>query len=426
MARLVGSAAGGRQPDALLTAGRTLLYPGLALSSLLLLRGPAEMPIGDILMACAGVLGALSLTRRRLRVPGGLVVAAVLVAAGALIASANSAEPLASLGIGVRLIYLVLVVPWILLTLLTEQQHVVRAVLWWLGGAAVCAVFAVLGAVLGDVVPGATVTGDNRFTGLTEHVSDFGGITTMAVGAGLGAVFSPLSRRRRRPLMVGLAISATGLLLSGSVSGMLAVIAVVLFLIVQGVVRVRRAVVLGVGATIAGGFALTLLADAGARDPLERFLVTTGQIGAGVESNTYGSRLELASLAVEGIVERPLTGHGLLVEDNVLMRVFTVHNNFLAAWHGGGVLLFAGVVIASAMAVRYCVARDLADPLHVTVASAVIAGLAFAQTAPSIYNRYYWLPIAFAVILAVRSRALRSTAVSGPQPAVPGTGPSPA
>ena len=393
------------QPDALLAAGRALLYPGLALTSLLLVRGPAELPVGDILVAMAGLLGALSLARRTLRLPGSILVAGGLAGAGALLASVVSSDPLGSAAVGVRVVYLVVVVPWVLLTLLTEQRHVVRAVLWLVGGAALCAAGALAQVVLGDIITGGEITGDNRLTGFTGHVSDLGGITAMGVGAALGAVFSPLPKRHRRVAGAVLALSALGLMLSGSVSGMLTVLAVVLFLGVRQALRFRRAVILGALGTGAGMFALSVLAEAGARNPVERLLVTTGETSVGGESNTAGSRFELTVRAVQGITERPLTGHGLVPADNILLRTLSVHNNFLAAWHSGGILLFAGVVIASAIAVRYCLARDLSDPLCTTVAGATVAAMVFAQTAPSFYNRYYWLPIAFAVVLTVRARA---------------------
>jgi O-antigen ligase len=312
---------------------------------------------------------------------------------------------------------MVLVVPWILLTLLTEQRHVVRAVLWLVAGAALCAAGAVVQVLFNDVIPGGAITGDSRLTGFTGHVSDLGGIMAMGVGAALGATFSPLPRRHRRVAESVLVLAATGLLLSGSVSGMLAVLAVALFLVVQGAIRVRRVVLLGIVGAGAGVLAMSLLAGVGARNPVERFLVTTGKTSVGGESNTAGSRFELAARALDGIAEHPLTGHGLVVPDNVLLRTLSVHNNFLAAWHGGGILLLVGVVIVTVIAVRYCFVWDPSDPLHMTVASAVVAALAFAQTAPSFYNRYYWLPVAFAVMLAVRARSGWPAALRGEEAA---------
>lgn len=389
--------------DALLAAGRAVLYPGLALTSLLLLRGPADLPIGDIAIAVAGLLAVVSLARPTLRVPGALSVAGALVVVGALLASIVSSDPVGSIGVGVRLTYTVLVIPWILLTLLTEQRHVERAVLWWLAGAALCAAAALLQFLVGDIIPGGTITSDSRFTGFTTHPSDLGGIAAMSAAAALGAAFSPLRRRMRRLAVLILAVSVVGLLMSGSVSGLLAMCAVVLFLVVRGAIKPGRALILGAAVSIAVGFAVAVLTSAGAAGPLQRLLLTTGQTEASADSNTAGTRLELADRAVQAIVARPVTGHGLATEDNILFGMFTVHSNFLAAWHAGGVLLFIGVVIASALALRYCLRRRSSDPLQTTVAAAVVAALVFAQTAPSMLNRYYWVPIAFAIVLGVRS-----------------------
>jgi O-antigen ligase len=405
--------------DALLAAGRAVLYPGLALTSLLLLRGPADLPIGDIAIAVAGLFAVVSLARPQLRVPGALRVAGALVVVGALLASIVSSDPLGSIGVGVRLTYTVLVIPWILLTLLTKQRHVERAVLWCLAGAALCAAGALLQFFMGDVIPGGTITADSRFTGFTTHPSDLGGIAAMSAAAALGAAFSPLPRRRRLLAVVILAVAVVGLLMSGSVSGLLAMCAVVLFLIVRGAIKPGRALILGAAMSIAIGFAVALLTSAGALGPLQRFLLTTGQTEASTESNTAGTRLELADRAVEAIIARPVTGHGLVTEDNILLGEFTVHNNFLAAWHAGGILVLLGVVIASALGLRYCLRRPSSDPLQTTVAAAVVASLAFAQTAPSMFNRYYWLPIAFAIVLGVRSSAGLPTATQAPASASP-------
>jgi O-antigen ligase len=391
--------------DALLAAGRAFLYPGLALTSLLLLRGPGDLPIGDLAVAVAGLLAVVSLARPRLRVPGALRVAGALVVIGALVASIVSSDPLGSLAIGGRLAYTVLVVPWILLTLLTEQKHVERAVLWWLAGAALCSAAAVLQHFLGDVIPGGAITPDSRFTGVTSHPSDLGGIASMSAAAALGAAFSPLPRRQHVLAVVILAVSMVGLLMSGSVSGLLATCAGVLFLILRGSIKPSRALVLGAALSTVVGFAVALLTSAGALGPIQRLLQTTGQTEASAESNTAGTRVELADRAVRAIIARPLTGHGLVADDNDLLGTFTVHNIFLAAWHAGGVLVFLGVLIASALALRYCLRRRSSDSMLTAVAAAVVAALVFAQTAPSMFNRYYWLPIAFAIVLGVRAGA---------------------
>ena len=130
----------------------------------------------------------------------------------------------------------------------------------------------------------------------------------------------------------------------------------------------------------------------------------------------------MADRALAGIAEQPVTGHGMVTLDNVLMEKFTVHNNFLAGWHAGGVFVFVSMVLATGLALRMVLRREMADPLREVVATAAVAAVAFAQTAPGIYNRYYWLPLAFAVVLGVRSRAGLDPGGSDLLPGVPPPG----
>lgn len=390
--------------DGLLALGRALLYPGLALTSLLLLRGPAALPVGDILMAGAGFCALLSMHRPSRRLPPALLVAGAMLVVGVTLASTVSMEPKGSLSIGARLIYMVVIVPWILMTLLVEHRHVTRAVWWWLAGAALCGVGAIAQLAFGDVIPGGDIRVDGRFTGITTHPNDLAGISVMAAGAALAALGRNVSTRFRYGALAILAVCTVGLILSGSVSGLLGMVAVVLFLLVRGAIHLGRALIVATAGTLVVGYVVSQLEGLGALNPIERLLRTTGISATQSEYDTAGTRMELVRRAIDAIEEAPIAGHGMLIKDNILMKSFTVHNNFLGAWTAGGVLVFLGVVIATLLALRYCLRRDKRDPLQSIVATSVVAALVFAQTAPGIYNRYYWLPIAFAIFLALPSR----------------------
>ncbi|WP_264002343.1 hypothetical protein, partial [Mycolicibacterium diernhoferi] len=116
---------------------------------------------------------------------------------GGAVASAASSDPVGSLSILARLVYMVVIVPWILLNLLVEQRHVTRAVAWWLIGAAVCGLGAVVQLLFGDVIPGGQVTVDGRFTGITTHQNDLAGISVMAAAAALAAFGNGVTKRFR-------------------------------------------------------------------------------------------------------------------------------------------------------------------------------------------------------------------------------------
>lgn len=405
------------QRDVLLATGRALLYPGIALTSLLVLRGPAALPIGDIIIAAAGLCAVLSVRRPERRLPRALLLSGGLLVVGGGLAATASSSPVESLLVSARLIYMVVIIPWILLMLLVEQRHVVRAVGWWLGGAAVCGLGAAAQLVLGDVVPGGDITADSRFTGLTTHPSDLAGITAMAAGATLVALAPTISRRARYAALVIFVACAGGLILSGSVSGMLGLVAAVVFLFARRTIQLRRATAVAVLAALALTFFVTQLSTVGALNPVERLLRTTGISATQAEDDTAGTRFELAERAIGAIRESPVTGHGMVTEDNVLLKRFTVHNNLLASWTAGGIFVLLGVAVATFTAVRYCWRRRADDPLREAVAAAVIAALAFAQTAPGIFNRYYWMPIAFAVVLETRSRSARTDPAGAPAPA---------
>lgn len=401
--------------DGMLAVGRALLYPGLALTSLLILRGPMALPYGDMLMAGAGFCALLSMNRPARSLPVALYVAAPLLVVGTLISSAVSIDPVGSVSIAVRLIYLVVLVPWILVNLLTERRHVVTALAWFMSGAALCAVGAVAQLIWGDVIPGGAITVDGRFTGMTTHQNDLAGISCMAAAAMLAAVGATIPRGVRIGALAILSASLVGLVLSGSVSGLLGLAAAVAYLLIRGTVRVGRAL----GITAAGALLLAILLpqldSIGALNPIERLTRTTGFSASQSEYDTAGTRLELMRLAVDAIGDSPFVGRGMLIADNVLMKRFTVHNNFLGTWTAGGVLVFLGVVIATAIALRFCLSgRSRRDPLHNAIATSVIAALVFAQTAPGFYNRYYWIPVAFAIYLVVDLRYTRSASVPTP------------
>lgn len=394
------------QQDGLLTLGRAFLYPGLALTSLLLLRGPAQLPIGDILMACGGFCGLLSVHKPPLRLPAGLWVSGALLVVGSAVSSTVSANPMGSMSTALRLIYMVTLVPWILSVLLVEQRHVVRAVMWWLGGAAMCGLGSLAQLFLGDVIPGGSISPDSRFTGFTTHPNDLAGICCMAAAAALAVLGPAMSRRVRRAALAILITCTMGLILSGSVSGFLGMAAAILFLLVRGSIRIGRTLVVTVACGVVVAIVVSQLQSVGGLTPVERLMRTTGLSSSKSDYDTAGVRIELAHRAMAAIQESPFVGHGMLVQDNILMKSFSVHNNFLAAWAAGGVLLFLGVAIATLLALRLCVRRpSTMSPIDNMVATSVIAALAFAQTAPGMYNRYYWLPIAFAIFLAYQSRS---------------------
>lgn len=399
--------------DALLRGGRALLYLGLALSSLLTLRGPASLTVGDLLFGAAATCAAFSRVRPARLLPPAIVAAAIVLVVGGVVAAEVSSDLGQSLLAAFRLVYLVLVVPWTVLNLLVERHHVVRAVGWWIAGAAVCSLGAVAQMLAGDIIPGGEVTNSGRFTGFTGHVSDLGGISSVGAAAALVAISVSATRRGRRWALLAFGCCITGLVLSGSVSGMIALLAALLVALARRSLRLPR--LLAVAATAAGllGVLFQQQAQVGALTPLGRFLQASGLIATDSDLATADSRSDLMGRAWAGIQSDWFAGHGMVGADNLLIGNLTVHNLFLAAWHGGGILTLLGVVIVTWLAIRYGWRRSPDDPTREVLAAATVAALLFAQTGPSFYNRYFWLPVGLLIAVEVIRRSS-----PGPRPQV--------
>lgn len=409
------------QRDHLLAAGRFLLYAGLALSSLLVLRGPASFTIGDYLIAGAAGCALLSLRKPPRNLPGSIYTAGILLLLGGVFASAVASDLSGSLLATVRLLYLAVVIPWTFLMLLLTPSQVARAAACWVAGAAVAGAGAVMQLVAGDVIPGGDITNAGRFTGFTASISDLGGITAVGAAAALAALNAGLSRRAQGAAVTALALCLVGLVLSGSVSGMIALAAAAAVLLIRRGVQLRKLIMVGAVATAVLAAVLNVQAQLGALGPIERLMQATGITATSADLDTASTRAELANQAWIGIEAQPILGHGMGLADNILFGSFTVHNIFLAGWHAGGILTLLGLVVATSVAVRFGWARSPGDQVREGLVAASVAALVFAQTAPSFYNRYYWLPLGLLITaeLARRRRAVSPSACDRSQVAHP-------
>jgi O-antigen ligase len=260
--------------------------------------------------------------------------------------------------------------------------------------------------VLGNVIPGAEITNVARFSGLTGHVSDLGGIASVG-GAVSVALISMSGKRWLKPAAVSVFMACClGLVLSGSVSGMIALLVAVASLLVRRTVSIRSLAVLVSVAAVALAYLTARQTSLGALTPLERLMQVTGSTATRTDLDTAGLRRDLAQQAWEGIQRNPFWGYGEAAGDNTLLpgRDYTVHNIELAAWYAGGMLTVAALLLMISVAVLYCWSRRDFDPWREGIVAAFASSLAFAQTAPSFYNRYFWLPIAFLIVFEIVSR----------------------
>jgi hypothetical protein len=390
---------GAEREDVGLRAGRRLLLLSIFLSSVLVAR-VGEYTAGDLVLGAAVGVTLFSVAARtdsrQYRLPplGAIMVLSLLVGGGAL--SGLRAQSVAStLAVVFRLVLVVIVLPWLMRVVLPDRQHLRSALTAFVAGCGLSGSGTLLQFAFGEtIIPNTGVTNAGRFAGLTQNVSDTGGICCAGVVGAIALLATATGRRSRAIPLLALVGSVFGLVLSGSVSGLLSTAIGFVVLALSGVLRPR--VVLGSIVAFAAVLALSVViqTESGALNPVQRILQTTGQ-SADNRYNTAGSRLSTYTEALRKFIENPIIGSGLDPNSTIADGIYPAHNLFLAAAFEGGVLLAIGVLLAVLRAFRGGVLRRMrADPALATAVALVVTELVFAMTAPSLYNRYLWIPIA--------------------------------
>jgi O-antigen ligase len=138
--------------------------------------------------------------------------------------------------------------------------------------------------------------------------------------------------------------------------------------------------------------------------PLERVAQALGF--AGGQYATGPDRLELDAVSWEHIVRSPIYGVGLDVESNAsTFGGVGVHNMFLFVWVGAGVLGFIGLMmmtasIGASYVIAYLGSRTSRDRLLIfALGTAYLAFLLYSLSAPILFIRYGWVPVALLVPL---------------------------
>jgi O-antigen ligase len=383
--------------DALLLLGRRLLNVGVALAAILNLRGPLLLTIGDWLILAGGACALTAGARPQVSIHPIVVTAAWATALGGAVgALLNDEEGLQSLVALSKLLIAMFAIPWIILSLDRTKGHLLTTTLWWIAGSAVCSSAALLLFLLDVPVLNSSVTNAGRYTGLTGHVSDLGGIASSGAALGLGVLLTPLSPWLRRFAAGALSLCVCGLVLSGSVSGMGALVAAMMYLFLRRGAHLRRLLKIAVAGMLLLTFVQTQQKASGSLTPVDRLLLATGRSGTSAD-DTAGTRAELAAEAWIQIRERPIFGLGLGSSKLEVIDNFAVHNMYLGIWSGGGILVLLGVAAMLTAAIRSCALRRREDPLFDALIAGSVSAVLFAASAPSVYNRYFWVPVALSI-----------------------------
>lgn len=396
---------------------RLVYYLGAVTIGLLTVRPALGFTLSDWIFLASLALVVLALLTRGLapkfEVPSLVAVGVVIFAVGGLISSAHAVEPSASGLVIVRMLYLTLVWFWLGTLVLETRGHVRTAMGAWVLSAALGSTGAVAQFFYGDVIPGGTVAW-GRMSGFAEHFNQLGGLTATAFVPALMLAVDSRQRWTRTLGTASTALIATGLLLSGSVGGLLAASAGTLVWFALRGVSVR--IVVSLAVVVASGFLLmSATGSTDAPSPVQRVLrVTSAERAEEGTGGTLYTRVETWADAWARIAEQPLVGIGLDgASAEAALEGRTVHNMVLSLWLTAGVLGLVGIVmiVAGALASGMRVLRSAshADRSLVAALLAALVGFAvFSMGEPILFVRYGWFPSALLIALLAQKNRARS------------------
>lgn len=390
--------------DVLVRAARAFFYVSAFFLPLTAVRSVGGFTVGDGFLAGATLLCLFSLARPPGRVPRPVQVATALSALAAVALMPASPAPLDELAVGIRLCVVWLVWVWVASVVLRSRAHLVAAATAFIAGSALSSVVAVGQLVGVDLRPYLLAAPDEgitaRFIGLGGHPNGQGGCLGVAMVFCLAAAL--VGYRRVWALLLTIVV-AVGLLLTASITGILTV--AVGFLILLWRLRSPR-VALGAGIGVGAGVGALMLLQRSfptVVTPFDRFESAVGIGGV----STVDSRIATLRFARDHIVANPLRGTGFAGGGGTYNGITQAHNMEVLAWYQGGILMVAAVLV---MVITVLVAGLRSKGVMATTAfAATVAALFFAQTGPSLYDRFIWFPAVLLFVAAAVERGEERT-----------------
>jgi O-antigen/teichoic acid export membrane protein/O-antigen ligase len=401
---------------------RLVYFLGILTIGQLTLRPALVFTLSDwlflIALALTAMVVAVNPERPEVELPRLLKYGAVFFALGGIVSSFAAVDWIASVGVTLRFLYLTLLWFWLAIALLRTVKQVATAMLLWVASTALNGLAAVAQLVFGDVVPGSDIV-HGRMTGFTGHVNDLGGLCAIALVPAVALLLSARWPSGALLIRLGvvLAVSA-GLVLSGSVGGMVAAAAGLAAWLALSRVPSLRVVVVLAAAFVGLAFLTNLQANRGRPTALERFTVVTDDSTEG--GGTFWSRLDSFRFAWDAISEDPFLGSGLDEASTLLPTLEQpVHNMLLLPWMGAGAFGFLGftLIFTSIMSVALRTARMAGGRgLAPALTGALVAFAVFGLGEPILYKRYAWVVAALVLALSAaerrRSRAAQTVETS--------------
>ena len=396
---------------------RRLYYGGVLMLGLLTLRAGGQVTFSDLLFLASFLLACAEfvILRRRvpMRLPFLLLIGIAIFSLGGLLSTFESYATMSSIAVIARLVFLTIFWFWLGTVVLRTQAHITRAMGFWVASAAICGGGAILQLLVGDVIPNAGIDG-GRATGFTSQPNDLGGLTAITfVPALMLASRARVSVVARGWSYASLLLVAAGLILSGSVGGLIAAAsAAVVWLALQ---RTSVHALLALATLAACVVALTALQSIrGAPHPLDRLesvSSTTPLPGGGTSQGSIEQRIGTYRVATARITEDPFVGVGLDLKSvtrpfGIESYEYDVHNLIIGVWYKTGLIGLIGMLIALLAILRSGWTAILGSSstsesrVAVALTSSFVAFVVIAMSAPILFSRYGW--ISAALVLALR------------------------
>ena len=369
------------------------------------------LTLSDLFFFLSAGFLILSIHRRKLTPLPVWYLGSILVIVGGLVSSYVAVSVIGSIAVVLRMVFVLIVWLWVARHVLSNEKIMHTAMTAYILGCAVAGMVAVLQLGAHVLVSLGTLV-NGRASGLAKAPDDTGALLALALTFAVGLALHP-SVRRRWLYVCCIAAIATGLIVSGSVSGMMCGLTGAAIVIVRHGVKLKQvlAVLLLLVVVYAAG---TLIQGSNGKslNPIARFQAATG---TGSSSNSVGPREGTWRNSWSGVVHSPIVGHGLDVESSLVYldpnvnTEYPTHDFILMAWYQGGILFLAGDAVCICAALTRMRRNGTMDATKNVLFAGGVAVILFALQAPMMFDRYFWFPFVLAMTLpaAAVKRTLR-------------------
>ena len=249
--------------------------------------------------------------------PLSLTAGVGLFALGGAISSPGASSPTGSMAEVIHGVYVMLLWAWVAAMVLRSREQLTTAIVLWAVSGAVDG-FGAVTQVLGIHALAGQLQA-SRATGFTTHPNDLGGATAIALVPCLLLTARSAMRHSMAARLLPwtlLTLTASGIVLSASVSAMAAALgAIVVWFTLPSVRTPGR---IAVVAALASSLIVLIVVGGGVTSPAQRLSQVTSPVRAGSNSGSGQIRIQEVKTAWPRIEANPVVGTGLDTSDSVV------------------------------------------------------------------------------------------------------------